>query len=403
MLNQISSNKLLVTILGSTGSIGCNTLLVINDQIDDYQVFALTANTAVEKLLEQCIKFRPQYAIILDKVLSIYLQNELLKLNISTQVLYNKQDLIMVSTHESVDIVMSAIVGSDGLLATYYAIKANKKILLANKESLVAAGSFMINVLSCSQGQLIPVDSEHSAIFQCLEAVKHDLTSVKKIILTASGGPFCNLDINAIKNMKAKDALQHPNWSMGQKITIDSSTLMNKGLEFIEAYWLFGQNTTLIDIIIHHQSIIHSMIEFIDGTILAQMGAANMQIPIAYALNYPDKKNTHSTRLDFSKIQQLSFGIIDFAKFPCLSLAINAIKIGGIIPTILNASNEIAVHAFLINVINFYDINYIIEYVIDNFHQALATSIDDIVAIDQEVKLFTKQFIHNRFNSSIMC
>ncbi|MBY0378940.1 MAG: 1-deoxy-D-xylulose-5-phosphate reductoisomerase [Burkholderiales bacterium] len=383
-----------IVILGSTGSIGVSTLEVISHNLDKYKVFALVANTNLDKLLEQCIKYIPKYAVILDKVKSMVLKDKLKLHNIATEVFNTENELINLAVHDEVDIVMSAIVGSRGLLPTYRAIKANKRVLLANKESLIAGGKLIIDALKHSRGELIPVDSEHSAVFQCLESnLQSNMNYVNRIILTASGGPFRERDIETLKSVTVEEALKHPNWLMGRKITIDSSTLMNKGLEVIEAYWLFGQDLSKIEVIIHPQSIIHSMVEYIDGSIIAQLGTPNMQTPIAYALSYPERVISGSSKLDFTKLSNLTFYAPDYAKFPCLSLAFVAIKHGGAMPAVLNAANEIAVGAFLERKIGFCDISATISYAMDAFAIKNVDSVEGVIELDNEVRNFVKERI----------
>ncbi|MFN8769514.1 MAG: 1-deoxy-D-xylulose-5-phosphate reductoisomerase [Neisseriaceae bacterium] len=378
-----------IAILGSTGSIGTSTLEVIRCNLSRYNVFALTANNNVEKLFEQCCIFKPQYAVIIDKVKSNYLQDKLKLNGINTVVLSEEIDLVKIVEHPDVNIVMSAIVGSKGLLSTYRAIKANKRVLLANKESLIAGGQLILNALKNSKAKLIPVDSEHSAIFQCLESNSTaNIDNINRIILTASGGPFLNRSIKDIQNVTVDEALKHPNWNMGKKITIDCSTLMNKGLEVIEAYWLFGQNLDKIDVVIHPQSVIHSMVEYIDGSIIAQLGTPDMKTPIAYALSYPERIISGSKKLEFNKLLNLTFCEPDYAKFPCLKLAFEAIQSGGTMPAILNAANEVAVAAFLNKQIRFYDISDAIKKAMDAVSSVNCTTVEEVIEIDSKVRHF---------------
>ena len=305
-----------VAILGSTGSIGTSTLEVISHNFDKYQVVALTANKDADKLLSQCIKFNPKYAVLLDKSKASFLEAQLKKNNLRTKLLTNSEDLSYVVQLDEVDIVMSAIVGSHGLLPTYSAILAGKRVLLANKESLVAAGRLIMDALKSNpKASLIPVDSEHSAIFQSLpNDFTQNTTGVNKIILTASGGPFREFSKAELEIVTPEMAIKHPNWSMGKKISVDSSTLMNKGLEVIEAYWLFGTGLDKIEVVVHPQSIIHSMVEYIDGSIVAQLGSPDMKTPIAYALSYPDRIVSGSSKLDFSTLSSTIEEIIAIDK-----------------------------------------------------------------------------------------
>ncbi|MFN7095535.1 MAG: 1-deoxy-D-xylulose-5-phosphate reductoisomerase, partial [Burkholderiales bacterium] len=319
-----------VAILGSTGSIGCSTLAVIRQHPDKYRVIALTANTALDKLLEQCIEFKPEFAVILDKKLGAILQDKLAGYAIPTQVLTDYADLSHLVSLPATDIVMSAIVGSKGLQPTFMAISAGKKVLLANKEALVTGGKLIIEALKHSNAQLIPVDSEHSAIFQSLpDGNVSDPRVLSKIILTASGGPFRTFTQQQLASVSSAQAIKHPNWSMGRKISVDCSTLMNKGLEVIEAYWLFGLPIDKIEVLVHPQSIIHSMVEYVDGSIIAQLGTADMKTPIAYALAYPQRINSGSARLDFTTLSSLTFEQPDYQRFPCLKLAFEALRSGG--------------------------------------------------------------------------
>lgn len=388
-----------VVILGSTGSIGTSTLEVISLNQDKYNVFALTANTNVDKLFEQCCVYKPTYAVIMDELKAGYLQDKLKAHEVNTTVLAKQSDLVAVVEDEETDIVMSAIVGSKGLLSTYSAIKANKRVLLANKESLIAGGNLIVEALKHSTAELIPVDSEHSAIFQCLEGnPDREMYRVNRIILTASGGPFLNHSIQDLQKVTVEEALKHPNWIMGKKITIDSSTLMNKGLEVIEAYWLFGQDLDKIDVVVHPQSIIHSMVEYIDGSIIAQLGTPDMKTPIAYALSYPERIPSGSNKLDFTQLSNLTFCKPDYIKFPCLKLAFEALENGGVMPAVLNAANEVAVAAFLNKQICFYDISNTIKKAMDTISMTNCASVEDIIAIDNEVRHFVGRSIGKQIN-----
>lgn len=384
-----------VAILGSTGSIGCSTLEVIRLHPKLYKIIALTANLQAEKLLIQCIEFKPKYAVILDKSQATSLELKLKEHNISTQVLTNISDLVNIVSLAEVDIVMSAIVGSHGLLPTYNAVLAGKKVLLANKESLVAGGR-LINeaLLKNPNAKLIPVDSEHSAIFQSLapDYVEHK-ELISKIILTASGGPFRSYSKDQLENVTPEMAVKHPNWSMGKKISVDSSTLMNKGLEVIEAYWLFGVGLEKIDVVVHPQSIIHSMVEYIDGSIIAQLGTPDMKTPIAYALAYPNRISSGSSKLDFTSISNLTFEKPDFDRFPCLELAFSALKSGKAAALVLNAANEIAVEAFLNHKIKFYSINKIIEATMNYFSNSDFITIEDILELDKSTREYVQSMI----------
>jgi 1-deoxy-D-xylulose-5-phosphate reductoisomerase len=382
-----------VTILGSTGSIGCNTLEVIRLHPEKYTVTALTAASNLERLFEQCAKFKPEYAVFLDKEKAKILADKIKLHDLPTKILTNINDLVIVATLEQVDLVMSAIVGSSGLLPTLAAVQAGKKVLLANKESLVAGGKIINDALKSNhKASLIPVDSEHSAIFQSLP-LNYSRDEINKIILTASGGPFRNLSREQLLTVTPEEAIKHPNWCMGRKISVDSSTLMNKGLEVIEAYWLFGLGLDKIDVIVHPQSIIHSMVEYIDSSIVAQLGTADMKTPIAYALAYPDRVDSGSGKLDFMTLSSLTFEKPDYERFPCLKLAFDALQVGGIAPAVLNAANEVAVSAFLEHRIKFYDINALISQTLANFAYQDYNSVEEIIDIDIQARKFSTSII----------
>ncbi len=386
-----------VVVLGSTGSIGCNTLEVIKLHTDKYQVFALSANSNMEKLLSQCILFKPKYVILLDQSKSILLKQQLQANKLNTVVYTTTNDIAEIVKLAEVDIVMSAIVGSYGLLPTYNAVCAGKKVLLANKESLVAGGKLIIQALKKNPtAQLIPVDSEHSAIFQALamnNGIEENKQQLNRIILTASGGPFRGYSKNQLLRVTASDAVKHPNWTMGKKISVDSSTLMNKGLEVIEAYWLFGVELDKLEVVVHPQSIIHSMVEYIDGSIIAQLGTPDMKTPIAYALSYPQRIISGSPKLDFSKVAAFTFEKPDYENFPCLGLAYYALKEGKGSSAVLNAANEVAVAAFLEDKITFHSISDLIEKVMQNFSSADYASIDEVLTLDQEARAYTESLI----------
>ena len=384
-----------VVILGSTGSVGSNTLAVIRLHLDSYNVLALTANSDADKLLAQCLEFKPKYAVLLDQSKASNLQQQLQKNGLTTEVYASSYDLARIVELPEVDIVMSAIVGSHGLLPTYNAVCAGKKVLLANKESLVAGGQLITNALAQNpKAQLIPVDSEHSAIFQALPAdYINNKSGVSKIILTASGGPFRCHTREQLELVTASEAIKHPNWTMGKKISVDSSTLMNKGLEVIEAYWLFGLPLEQIEVVVHPQSIIHSMVEYIDSSIIAQLGTPDMKTPIAYALAYPERIVSGSSKLDFSSISQLTFEKPDYARFPCLELAFTALREGKGAPAVLNAANEVAVAAFLEDKIKFYSINKIIESAMSYFSGIDYTSVEEVIALDKESRAYASSLI----------
>ena len=379
-----------IAIFGSTGSIGTSTLDVLRLHKDKYQIFALTGNSNYQLLFEQCMEFHPKFVYITNTNLAQKLVELIAKAKINTQVLSAPSELIFLAEHNEVDIVMSAIVGSAGLIPTYHAAKSGKRILLANKESLVAGGDLIMSTAKENNATIIPVDSEHSAIYQALPFNYSSLEEigVKKIILTASGGPFLNTTKEELKLVSAAQAVKHPNWSMGQKISVDSSTLMNKGLEVIEAYWLFKAQLEQIEVVIHPQSIIHSMVEYQDSSIIAQLGTPDMKTPIAYALSAPKRITSGSKSLDFTQLKALTFAHPDLDRFPCLNLAWESLKLGKNACAVLNAANEIAVSQFLNDKLSFYGIPKLIEKSLSKFAYSNATSLEEILAIDKEVRKY---------------
>jgi len=366
-----------ISILGSTGSIGCNTLKVIEHLKGEFQVVALGAGGNIGELAEQIRKFQPEIVAVKDEIhaekLLQIIQNSRFKI---PKIEVGEKGLIAVATHERAETVVSATVGAIGFVPTLRAIEAGKRIALANKETLVMAGELMTKAARENKAEILPVDSEHNAIHQCLRG--ESKKEVKRLILTASGGPFREKSKQEIENATREQALNHPNWKMGDKVTIDSATLMNKGLEVIEAKWLFGFEADEISVVVHPQSIVHSMIEMIDGSIIAQLGVTDMKHAIQYALTFPERKPNCLEPLDFSKISQLTFENPDLERFPCLGLAYKALKIGGTMPGVLNAANEIAVQAFLDNKIRLSEIPKIIEGVM-NEHKAQTISNLEII------------------------
>jgi 1-deoxy-D-xylulose-5-phosphate reductoisomerase len=344
-----------VSILGATGSIGLNTLEVISRHPDKYKIFALSANKSWEKMLLLCKTHMPTYAVLIDPDAAESLRKTAPE---GVAVLSGENALVEIASHKEVDYVMAAVVGSAGMASTLAAVDAGKRVMLANKESLVLAGDLLINATKKSGAELIPVDSEHSAIFQCLQG---GIDGLKKIQLTASGGPFLKTSIHELGHVTPEQACQHPNWIMGKKISVDSATMMNKGLEVIEANFLFGLNSNQIEVVIHPQSIIHSFVYFNDGSILSQLGLPDMRSAISYALSYPERQDSGVEDLDLTKQKPLEFISPDMAIFPCLGLAYEALKQGKNAPGTLNAANEIAVEAFLGNKIGFLDISKTIE------------------------------------------
>jgi 1-deoxy-D-xylulose-5-phosphate reductoisomerase len=381
-----------IIILGSTGSIGRSALEVIESNSDKFSVKYLSTNTRVDLLLEQAKKFNPRGIIITDD--EAY--REVKSYNLPYEV-YSKNELLELIVREDIDIVIAAMVGFAGLESTLEAIKSGKKIALANKETLVVAGHIITKIARENNSEIIPIDSEHSAILQCI--VGENKSQIRKIILTASGGPFLNRDYKDFYSITIEEALQHPNWKMGNKITIDSATMMNKGLEVIEAHWLFGMSKDQIEVIIHPQSIIHSMVEFVDGSIKAQLGVPDMKIPIQYALSYPERFPVSYSTMDFVKHSTLTFLEPDFRKFKCLELAYKSLELGGNYPVILNAANEVAVQKFLNNEIRFTQIPEIIEQALEKFGVSKEPGLDEIFEWDFKVREYLQQ--SNKVNYGI--
>jgi 1-deoxy-D-xylulose-5-phosphate reductoisomerase len=369
-----------VSILGSTGSIGCNTLKVV-EFLGDIRVVALGAGKNVEKLAEQISVFKPELVAVENEICAENLLREIHKINVKTpKIEIGEKGLINIATHEKAETVVSAIVGAIGFVPTLRALETGKRVALANKETLVMAGELMTKAARENKAEILPVDSEHNAVHQCLRG--EQTREVKRLILTASGGPFRTKTKREIENATRAEALNHPTWQMGDKVTIDSATLMNKGLEVIEAHWLFGFAATDISVVVHPQSVVHSMIELVDNSIIAQLGVTDMRHAIQYALTYPARKSCQLPPLDFAKLTQLTFENPDLEKFPCLSLAYKALKIGGTMPATLNAANEIAVGAFLDDKIRLSDIPKIIESVMNEHETKTAASLEIILETD---------------------
>ncbi len=383
------SNIRHLTILGSTGSIGVSTLDVVTRHPDRFQIVALTANHSIEKMLEQCRLFRPRYAVMLDETSGEKLQTEIHAAGIATEVMWGVESLEKVASLPEVDTVMAAIVGAAGIRPTFAAAKAGKQVLLANKETLVMAGHIFMDVVKQHHATLLPIDSEHNAIFQSLpHHFTGDLAAVgvRRILLTASGGPFRQSSLSSLEQVTPEQACAHPNWVMGQKISVDSATMMNKGLEVIEAHWLFNAAPDQIQVVIHPQSVIHSMVEYVDGSVLAQLGNPDMRTPIAHALGFPDRIETGVAPLDMFKIGRLDFEAPDFKRFPCLGLAYQALAAGGSTPAILNAANEVAVESFLKRRMPFTAIPTMIEQVMQSVSRKDIASLEDVLAADQEAR-----------------
>lgn len=368
-----------ISILGSTGSIGKSTLDVVDDYKTQFRILGLTANRDIQSFATQINRYQPLVAAIADK--ESYLELKKLVHSKNTEIVCGVEGLIHVATLSEVDLVMSSIVGAAGLLPTIEAIKAKKTILLANKEVLVMAGELVNHLMHSHQVMMLPVDSEHNAIFQCLKGSQSK--EIEKIILTASGGPFRYLPLNEFSSITKEKALKHPNWDMGAKITIDSATMMNKGLELIEARWLFDLEEDKIDIIIHPESVIHSMVQFVDGSVLAQLGVSDMKIPIQFSLTYPERLNCQIPRVDFSQLGSLNFLKPDLIKFPALRIARECLKQGASYPIVLNAANEIAVQSFLEDKIHYVDIVKIIEKVLTQHQPCNNANLDEIIQIDE--------------------
>ena len=375
-----------ITILGSTGSIGVNALNVINNL--DIDVIGLSANTNSKLLIEQAKKFQPESVSIVDEDAYLIVKDALK--NTSIDVLCGKNGLLEISSRDDVDLVLNALVGSSGMLPTVYAIRAGADIALSNKESLVMAGKIIERERKKANVNIFPVDSEHSAIWQCL--VGESKEEVKRLILTGSGGPFREKKISTFKDIKPEDALKHPNWEMGKKITIDSASMMNKGLEVIEAVWLFEMDSQKVDIVVHPQSIIHSMVEFDDTSVKAQLGLPDMKIPIQYALSYPNHIKTNWEPLDLVKIKSLTFENVNDERFPCIKLAYESLARGGTSSSVLNVANEQAVYRFLKKEIGFMEIPKLIEIAMDNHDWTEDPSIDDILSLEDWTTNFVKSF-----------
>ncbi len=378
-----------IAILGSTGSVGTQALEVIAAHPDLFEVEVLTANSNAALLIEQARKFKPNAIVVTDETKYKEVKDALIMLPI--KVFAGQQALVDVVKWDGIDVVLGAILGFAGLRSIISAIEAGKTIALANKETLVVAGELVMKLAEQKRVNIIPVDSEHSAIFQCL--IGEDLNKVEKLIITASGGPFLGRKSNYLVNVKASHALQHPNWSMGAKISIDSATLMNKGLEVIEAKWLFGMKNEQIDVIIHSQSIVHSMVQFVDGSIKSQMGLPDMKLPIQYALAFPHRIHNNYKRLDFKDFPKLTFEPPDYKTFRNLAIAKEAMFRGGNAPCVLNAANEMVVHAFLQNKVGFLEMSDMIEKTLECVTFIEHPTLDDYQLTDTEARTYAAEFI----------
>lgn len=376
-----------LTVLGATGSIGRSTLDVVARHPERYRVHALTAFTRVLELSELCRQFSPRFAVVPDDASAELLRSHLAAAAVATTVLVGEDALAQVAA--DADTVMAAIVGAAGLLPTLAAVKAGRRVLLANKEALVMSGALFMRAVREHGATLLPIDSEHNAIFQCLPGNHHQglaAVGVDKLLLTASGGPFREFSLEQLRTVTPAQAVKHPNWSMGQKISVDSATLMNKGLEFIEACWLFAARPDQIEVVVHPQSVIHSMVCYADGSVLAQMGQPDMRTPIAHALAWPERISSGVSRLDFAHLSNLSFAAPDLQRFPCLRLAQEAMAAGGTHPAILNAANEVAVEAFLAGKLDFLGIPRVIEQVLREIPVSDAEELATILAADQAAR-----------------
>jgi 1-deoxy-D-xylulose-5-phosphate reductoisomerase len=386
-----------ITVLGATGSIGVSTLDVIARHPDRYRVFALTAHSRVDELAEQCARFKPEVAVVGTAEAASQLSARLQSAGLTTQVEYGEQALCDVSSAYACTTVMAAIVGAAGLAPTMAAAQAGKKVLLANKEALVISGQLFMDAVAASGSVLLPIDSEHNAIFQCLplnyqRQLGHH--GIRKILLTASGGPFLDRDVSTLDQVTPEQAVAHPNWSMGRKISVDSATMMNKGLEVIEAHWLFGAAPNQIEVVIHPQSVIHSMVSYADGSVLAQLGNPDMRTPIAHALAYPDRIESGVDTVDLTKIAQLNFRPPDYLRFPCLKLAFDALHAGGSAAAVLNATNEVAVEAFLDRQIGFRKIPELIDAVLNRLPVEPVTDLGAVLAMDKSARLLARELMH---------
>ncbi len=377
-----------ITILGSTGSIGTQSLQVIQDEPDKYEILALSAWKDLVLLKEQILKFKPKYAVVRDDKLARELKNNLNN-KINCHILYGEYGLTKISTLTDIDTVIVAITGMAALKPTLEAINAKKQICLANKEIIVSAGEIIMKRAKDNQINIIPIDSEHSGLFQCITPEHYE--NIEKLIITASGGPFYHLKESALESVSVEEALNHPNWQMGKKISIDSATLMNKGLEVIEAFWLFGVPLNKIEVLVHPQSYIHSLVQYDDGSMIAQLSNHDMRIPIHFALNYPNRARSSLPRINLVKIGQLTFKKLDTKKFPSIDLCYKAIEQGGTLPVVLNAANEVAVSAFLNRRLSFGNIIKVVSLTMEAHQNILNPTINDIIYQDREARKMAEE------------
>ena len=377
-----------LTLLGATGSIGTSTLDVVARHPDRYRVFALTAHRAAEALLALCVRHAPRYAVLSGLAEDPELRRRFAAAGCATELLFGARALEQVAADPECGVLMAAIVGAAGLAPTLAGVRAGKRVLLANKEALVMAGPFFMRALRESGASLLPIDSEHNAVFQCLPraAGAPSVSAVRRILLTASGGPFRSAPVEGLSQVTPEEACAHPNWVMGRKISVDSATMMNKGLEVIEAHWLFDLPAERIEVLIHSQSIIHSLVEFVDGSMIAQLSNPDMRVPIAHALGFPERIESGATPLDLAAIGQLSFERPDARRFPCLGLAYAALRAGGTAPAVLNAANEVAVAAFLEGRLRYTAIPQVIEHVLGRTPAARADSLETVLDADRAAR-----------------
>lgn len=380
-----------ISLLGATGSIGTQTLDVIRTNSERFQLVAIAVGKNIHLTRKIIKEFRPKLVSVQSREDAKMLQQE----NSSIEIMYGNEGLIHVATYPDADILVNAILGSIGLVPTLKAIEAGKTIALANKETLVTAGHLVMSCARENNVSVLPVDSEHSAIFQCLQGGRDK--DVERLIITASGGSFRDRTREELSNVTVEEALSHPNWSMGAKITIDSATMMNKGLEVIEAHWLFNQPYEKINVVLHRESTVHSMVEFQDGSIIAQLGTPDMRIPIQYALTYPERFQSNAKKLDLTEIGTLHFQKMDLNRYRCLDFAYKAGQIGGTLPVVLNAANEVSVQAFLKGRISFLEIENYIEWALENHSPVKNPDLETILAVDKETREIVKERLVNRF------
>ena len=388
-----------ITVLGATGSIGVSTLDVVARHTDRYAVFALSGHSRMDVLYQQCISHQPVFAVVCDPAQAAGLQDRLTLAGLSTRVLHGPEALAEVSSDQRVDVVMAAIVGAAGLAPTLAAVRAGKRVLLANKEALVMSGALFMQAVRDSGARLLPIDSEHNAIFQCMPvdyASGLGKVGVRRILLTASGGPFREMALEELAQVTPAQACAHPNWSMGQKISVDSASMMNKGLELIEACWLFDARPEQVEVVVHPQSVVHSLVDYVDGSVLAQLGNPDMRTPIAHALAWPERIDSGVSALDLLLTARLDFQAPDPQRFPCLELARRAFDAGGTACAILNAANEIAVQAFLDQRIGFTDIPVIIEHALDRLAPQPVTELAHVLLADRQARECAEQWLGNR-------